>query len=166
MTFRDEIIKHFMLRAKKGLGIRSGLDKFKDADVLINCWIAFEAFSCDRYKKDGVGERIANFCTAFEKEYKNNYAKLPDVSRENVEALSKKTIGDMRPSHLTDKPKKITDIKDLKQVMEVIYQVRNNLFHGGKNPAGNDDDFEKVRLSANVFYQILERYFIQSGLSW
>lgn len=158
MSFRDLIVRNFMSRAKKGLGIVKGLDKFQYADVLINSWIAFEGFSCEKYQLDGVKERINEFSNDFADDYRTNYDKLPDVLRDNLVELSKKTVADMRPSHLTDKPKKIRDLKELSEVMEVIYQVRNNLFHGGKNPADIPDDHEKIRLSATVFYYILERY--------
>lgn len=166
MVFREEIIKNFMLRAKKGLENKGGTNKFKESDVLINCWIAFEAFSCEKYKKDWVQDRIDDFCSTFGQNYKENYDILSETLRNSVKELGKRKFGDMRPSHLTDAPKEIGDVKDLSQVMKVIYQVRNNLFHGGKNPAGNEDDFEKVSFSANAFYFILEWSFSKEGLSW
>ena len=68
-----------------------------------------------------------------------------------------KSIGeveDMRPNHRGEY-KRLTDTDDLKQVVEFIYQIRCNLFHGGKSPV-NTHDKRLVTLSSKILYGWLE----------
>jgi hypothetical protein len=54
---------------------------------------------------------------------------------------------DMRPN--SSGPKKITDPTKLTEVLEVVYQVRCNLFHGAKD-AFNVDDEECARAALTL----------------
>ena len=57
-------------------------------------------------------------------------------------------LHDMRPGHYHN-VKKLENINEIEQVIEFVYLVRCNLFHGAKSP-GNRDDVELVELSAQV----------------
>jgi len=154
-----------MYRAKKLNGISKGLDKFQHTDLLIKCWIAFEAF-CGKYQKDYVRDKISEFCDEFGDDFSNEYEKLSDILRDSLNKLKDLPVKDMRLSHINDDPKQISDVKNMGSVFSVIYQVRNNLFHGDKNPSGDKDDSEKIMLSAIALYSILERYLMKEGYSW
>lgn len=155
---RELIIKGFMEKAKKEIvGPRSGFDSgFQSASILINCWIAFEAFTCLRYNIDGVQQRINKFVEEFSEDYKKHFPKSPDELRRAIIGLMNYSVLDMRPSHQQDLPIKIEDGKDLEQVFEVIYRVRCNLFHGGKDMQ-EVRDIELVHYSGIVLYYVLEK---------
>lgn len=63
-------------------------------------------------------------------------------------------VYDMRPSHRS-KQVEITDINDIGQVVEYIYQIRCNLFHGSKNPM-NKRDSNLVELSSRILEKWIE----------
>ena len=79
-----------------------------------------------------------------------------------INDLAKEEISDMRPNHQNDPKKQIRDIKNLKNVIEVIYQVRNNLFHGSKD-VNEINDRAIVEFSGVVLYHILEKFLIEKG---
>jgi hypothetical protein len=162
---RKEIIKGFMEKAKEEVtGLNKGLNQgFQSAIGLAWCWISFEAFTCARYGKDGVWERIDNFCDEYSKEYFQDYPSMPDEFKKYMVGLMRYSVLDMRPLHLDDPPTKIYDGKDLKQVLRIIYKVRNNLFHGGKD-MNDEKDMNLVLYSSKVLYHILEKFLSKADL--
>ena len=75
----------------------------------------------------------------------------PDTLENDKPLLRLTQIGkveDMRPSH-RGKYKHLKDVNNLKQVVDFIYQVRCNLFHGGKSNV-NTHDQELVELSSAI----------------
>jgi len=156
METRQNIIKTWMHKSKNKYKIRDGLGgEFQFAEILINCWISFEAYSCWKYHKEYVGRRIKDFCDDHKQKYKDEFEKLPGDLRDNLKRLSHYQILDMRPNHELDDPKQIDDIKDLSNVMEVVYQIRNNLFHGGKD-VQEIKDKNVIEHSAIFLYKLLE----------
>lgn len=164
-ALREDIIKGFMKKAREEItGLNSGFNQgFQSAVGLAWCWISFEAFACVRYRKDGVWERIKFFCNEYSKEYYKDYLSMPDEFKKNMIGLMSYSVSDMRPSHLTDASIKISDGKDLRQVLKVIYRVRNNLFHGGKD-MNEEKDMDRVLYSSKVLYYILEKFLSKEGL--
>ena len=132
---RKEIIQGFIEKARKEVtGLNSGLNQgFQSAIGLAWCWISFEAFTSAKYNEDSPKERINQFCNDFEDDYLQEFDSMPTEFIRNMIDLKQYNVLDMRPSHLTDPPIKINDEKTLRQVFEIIYRVRNNLFHGGKD---------------------------------
>lgn len=55
----------------------------------------------------------------------------------------------------------LNDIEDFSQVVDILYQIRCNLFHGGKSP-NNRRDSRLVWLSANVLQTWLEWTLIKT----
>ena len=164
---RRSIVKSNMLRAKKKQELKDGLGGDSQfSDILTNCWIAYEAYATDKYAKEGVRDRIDSFCKDHQKDYELFIDNPPDDFKINMIQLENCQILDMRPNHEKGNPKEITDSKQLIQVMYVIYQVRNNLFHGGKND-GNNDDRIIINCASIVFYRLLENILIKEGyLKW
>ncbi len=163
MGIREDIIKSWMEKAKKIYQIRNGLGgKFQFADMLVSCWITFEAFTCKKYNKEYVNERLKAFWRGFQNKYSAGFNNFPDDFKENITLLSGCNVRDMRPNHGLDIPKEITDVKNLEQVMKLIYQVRNNLFHGGKN-VDEENDKLIIQYSAIVLYRILEKFLSEEN---
>lgn len=65
-------------------------------------------------------------------------------------------VEDMRPNHRGEF-KEITDVSDFVQVVDFIYQIRCNLFHGQKSPF-NDKDKSLVSCAG----RFLQRWIISS----
>jgi len=85
------------------------------------------------------------------------FAQLMKLDKEFVKSVKELKnecpVHDMRPSHTTD-CKTITDVHNFGEVLDVIYSIRCNLFHGQKSP-DEDRDMKLVMFS----YRILERMF-------
>ena len=89
--------------------------------------------------------------------------RLPQIFEELIEndpdfvaklqKLSQYKVLDMRPGHQGES-KSINDIRSLDQVLDVIYQIRCNLFHGQKSMI-DPHDRELVELA----FQILSKIF-------
>lgn len=69
-------------------------------------------------------------------------------------------VEDMRPNHRGEY-KYLSDIDDFRQVVEFIYQVRCNLFHGGKSPVNTNDEI-LVTLSFRVLASWIEWTLIKT----
>jgi len=163
---RKTIIEEFMKKAKKERNMRSGFEPgLQSALIFIYCWISFEAFTCFRYNEDAVWKRIDRFCSEFKDRYSQWYDVSPGDFKGDIIALKKYAIHDMRPNHQNNPPKQITDEKKLRNVFEVIYSVRCNLFHGGKDVT-DTIDADIIRYSSGVLYFILEHFLIAEGYSW
>ena len=162
---REEIIKGFMRIAKEEVTeLSSGLNQgYKFAAGLAWCWISFEAFTCARYNEDSPRRRIDQFYNEFGGRYNQYYNSMPNEFKISMVGLIRYEILDMRPSHLTDSTIKIEDARNLKQVLNVIYRVRNNLFHGGKN-MNEERDMNLVLYCSKVLYYILEKILREERL--
>ena len=71
----------------------------------------------------------------------------------------------MRPSHISDLPLDIIDVKDLNEVLNAVYRVRNNLLHGGKDMK-ETNDMTLVLCASKVLYYILEKFLSKEGILW
>lgn len=64
-----------------------------------------------------------------------------------------------------DRSPRIDDANDLEQVLLCVYQVRNNLFHGGKMPHSPRDE-RLVRESFTIISKLLEPQFATRDPFW
>lgn len=149
---------------KEVTGINSGFNQgFKSAVGLAWTWISFEAFTCGKYRKDLVRDRISYFVSDFGTDYSLDYNSFPDELKRSLIQLKSYSILDMRPSHLLDAPFQISNIKDLDQVLNAVYRVRNNLLHGGKDMK-ETNDMTLVLCASKVLYYILEKFLSKDGI--
>lgn len=156
-----------MEKAKENYDLIDGLGgQFQFSDILISCWISFEAFTCLKYNLEYTRRRINRFCKEFRDMYAQEFDEFAGDFRRHLIQLAACEITDMRPNHRRDPTIKINDIRKLEDVMEVIYRVRNNLFHGGKD-IEKEGDRIIIQCSAVVFFRILEKFLIGQGyLDW
>jgi len=134
------------------------------ADRFINLWICFNSILRKHYgedKSDGAMIRLAkaDFAQAggiiHLKEYYDTM--LDNEFRNNLEELRR-----LLP---------ITNMKNGRQLdltnsslVEIVYQIRCNLFHGRKNPEDKDNrDFQLVRLAFLLLAPIVIEYARQNG---
>jgi len=158
---RKEVISVWMERAKKkyaGLvdGSHPGLHW---ADSLIYVWIAFEAFTCFKFPDTrSADKRVDLFAKSYNLWFKDR--KFSTHFNASVKELMKYEVIDMR--HIPDSPLQITDASNLQQVIDVVYRVRCNLFHGGKGFEQKDVDL--LHHSFIIFYEILDSILRQESL--
>jgi hypothetical protein len=158
---RCNIIRSEMNRANKLYGLKEELaDTFQFKDIFSYSWTAFEAYATNKYNLPGVEDRIKAFCIDHQEDYEANYNNFNKEFKIYLVQLSACQIIDMRPGHTKDKPKQIRNIKKLHDVMSVIFQVRCNLTHGGKD-VEKADDAHITKCAAIVFFNLLETYLMK-----
>ena len=140
----------WLQRAKRG---QVSVD---DGDRFISLWIAFNG-----WMKATFGERkrdeelldstknLTEFSDVFNTLKQDNHD-----FRTNLNKLDSFTVGDMRYPNNNSKNK--TYDGTFKSLIDVLYQVRCNLFHGRKGTDGKD--FELVRLSLKILQPLFESY--------
>lgn len=72
-------------------------------------------------------------------------------------------VEDMRPNHRGEY-KQLDDVNDFDAVIDFIYQIRCNLFHGGKSYV-NTNDRQLCHWSAKILHQWLEWTLAKDGSS-
>jgi hypothetical protein len=122
-------------------------------DKFIALWISFNGY-CTILSRSWQGTRMlewvknnSNFGERYEELLDN------DFDRQAVEELkSLCPVHDMRPG-LEHNSKTIADVEDFGEVMDVIYKIRCNLFHGSKDLA-NERDKKLAMLGYDVLMSI------------
>ncbi len=151
---RKDIIKTWMGRARKNYtGTVSGLNPgIFWADSLIYVWIPFEAFTTSKFNLRSADKRVEKF----KEEYKDWFRSktFSSTFNESMNELIKYEVKDMRPVN-PDPPITITDRTKLEEIVDVVYRVRCNLFHGGKSST-EQKDIELMQFSFKVIYKILD----------
>jgi hypothetical protein len=138
---------------KRSQGLRAR--KYTIFDQFISLWFAFNSWGTYLSKK-GKDIDMLNWV-------KTN-TKLPQILKELIEKdlefamklqrLSQYEVLDMRPDH-QGQSKSISDIRSVDQVLDVIYQIRCNLFHGQKSMI-DPHDKELVELAFYVLSKMFK----------
>lgn len=129
-----------------------------DGDRFISLWIAFNGwmkgeFGEKQNDKDLIKEVKKN------QPFKDTFIKLRNDSmefRQNLDKLSNYSVLDMR--YMDDPSKYKRYDGSFQSLLEVIYQVRCNLFHGRKDVDDDRKDFELVSLSYNILLPLFKEY--------
>ena len=158
---REHIIQCLMEKAKNEIsGTKRGLDQgYQDTEIFVYTFIAFEAFTCLRYNLSSPGQRNKAFCNGFKDVYIRDFNTLPDECKDAILELSRHSIPDMSPGGRS-RPKTIHNLRDLTQVIDSIYRVRCNLFHGGKD-INEIADIALISAAGKALYYILEKFLIR-----
>ncbi|OIO26552.1 hypothetical protein AUJ14_01675 [Candidatus Micrarchaeota archaeon CG1_02_55_22] len=166
-TLRKEIVRTWFLNARNSIsGLRDGLGgsatepRLHDANGLICVAIAYEAYAFGTFQKHSAEKNRKEFCTRF-----GNVIQLsnPTDLTQAIHALYVAgEVKDMTPNS-TRPPVKVLNETDLGSIMAVIYRVRSNLVHGGKDVA-NDRSYELIRSSFIALYYILEKALVEDGI--
>lgn len=134
-----------------------------DGDRFISLWIAFNGWmkwkfgenSSDRHLIDRVKE-LVQFKSCFrrleaEAEFSQNLAKLETYN----------PVADMRQPDNDRQAKSYEGT--FSSLIEVIYQVRCNLFHGRKEVSADERDFQLVSLSYRLLLPLFKEYLRTEG---
>ena len=140
--------------------------EFTAFDKFISLWIAFNAWVTYKSNSDRDIDMI---------EWVKKKSELPNMFKNLIESnkvfvsdlqslKAKCPVIDMRPRRKAKK-KSINDIKNFNEVIDVIYQIRCNLFHGQKG-ADEQRDLELVDLAFRVLTEIFGRPIVEGGISY
>ena len=165
--YREGIVKENMQRARKDyVGLKPGFNRGEFyAENFNRCWRAFDAFICSEFPNNQVGKRIEAFVKQFESWYKTNYPDgLSSRFRESIDIMSRYEIIDMTP-HSKRKPVTISNKDNLKEVIDVIYRIRCNLEHGGKQMT-EDKNIILVENGFYLLYEILEKILVKESVNF
>jgi len=129
-----------------------------DGDRFISLWIAFNGWMRGRFG-EAIGDRnqieavkeIQDF-----KEVFNNLKTTDDKFRECLEKLSALPIVNMQFRNNQE----VIYVYDgtFKSLIELIYQVRCNLFHGRKDITDDEKDIEAVSLAYQILLPLFKAY--------
>jgi len=147
-NWKNRYLRQIVVRwFKKSQDNQQGLDDF---DRFIALWISFDAWGCN---ESGAMERSminwvagSSMAQVFRKAW-------PQLEPDLIALKSKGPI----PNYVTGNPVTINNLRDFKEVMEAIYLIRNNLFHGHKSPDDKDDQ-EFVNLAYHIMSVLLEPF--------
>ncbi len=127
-----------------------GEEYIDDGDRFISLWIAFNSWMKGKFGEAVKDLTLVNRVKESEEvQQKFEIMKNDERFDSLLQKLSEYTIPDMRYPNDGNRLKKYDG--NLASLMDVLYQVRCNLFHGRKDMEGDRKDFELVGLS----YQIL-----------
>ena len=163
--YREGIVKENMQRARKDyVGLKPGLNRGDFyADNFNRCWRAFDAYLNSEFPNNNVGKRIEDFVKHYESWYKTNYPDgFSSRFRESIDSLSKISVNDMTPDSKR-KPVTIKNKNNLKEVIDVIYRIRCNLEHGGKQMS-EDRNITLVENAFYLLYEIMEKVCVKEGV--
>lgn len=148
---REEIDRHIFewYRLSNGEAINQSDPFFR----FVAAWVAFNAFYSSRMY-DEVGDWNQVRAYAGEPEVVDQHRNLLNEDRDYADAvdvLKEEGVYDTA----TQRHRSIRDARNLIQVASCLYQVRCNLFHGGKAP-GNMRDRRLVTAAYTITSRLVE----------
>ncbi len=138
---------------------KRSLDK---GDQFIALWIAFNGWLKSEYGENKT-DRILIQKLLSNSNFEKIYDSLKDNKlEESLKTLKQRTIIDMR---------KTTDVRDVQRydgtyesLINVLYLIRCNLFHGRKNIEQNKIDEELVHLAFDILFALFSKYYNRINL--
>ena len=171
--FRIEIIKTWFEKANEfRKGLKNSLDKqpfatrIFYANALIYCSIAYEAFIFGKFGRSGRNNTVTKnrkslseyFQVDFEKtQFSDNFKTALKLMKDES---NKEQIRDMSGR---GESVRIKDVSDLDNILEVIYRVRSNLLHGGKEMSNNRNAL-LMENSFHVLVEIMDKVLRKEGI--
>jgi len=118
-------------------------------DRFIFLWIAFDAWGSN--ESHAINEKMIDWVKTSKAQ--SRFKEIRDEIEPHLRRPSEIDI----PNHLSGKAIRLHDAHDFHKLMDVIYQIRNNLFHGHKSPDDRADD-EVVTLAYKIVSPLLKPY--------
>ena len=136
---------------RKGKGIDIG-------DRFLCLWIAFNGWMRGKYGEEcRDSEHLTK--TKQNDEFKDTFNILKDASPSFSNRLNELEDYSVMNMKFPDRPDKMSKYDgSFESLIEVIYNVRCNLFHGRKNLENNSKDYELVILSYYILRQLFNEY--------
>jgi hypothetical protein len=147
---REELIVDWYKRSQK-----EKTRKFTVFDQFVSLWFAFNAWGTYESKKDKDFEMLSWIKSNTNlPEIHNRLTKDDADYLQKVTRLSQYKVLDMRPGH-QGQSKSVNSIDNFDELLDVIYQIRCNLFHGQKSET-DSNDWELVDLAFHILSKIFK----------
>lgn len=134
-----------------------------DGDRFISLWIAFNGWMKGEFGEDQYDSVLLDSVKSFS-DMIEVFEGLKNDDTEfskNLGELQQYGVVDMRDPN--NENKIINYDGNFESLIDTIYQVRCNLFHGRKNVDDNKKDFELVSLSYRILLPLLKEYLNKNG---
>jgi len=170
--FRKQIVKSWVNRAdERYRSSFPGFDVgFFHAENLIFCSIAYEAYAFGKFQKSRMSQNRSDLSIQFQSSFEQLIESSPPDDLINSlndlkSEINRSPLEDMTPNS-NRIPLDLPDKKDLDRVLEIIYRVRSNLLHGGKDvdPTINRNMI-LVRSSFIILYHVMNMIIREEGLN-
>ena len=152
----EELIRSWLKVAhKENHSLANRLDAYFRFMAL---WIAFNAFLTKEYtSKRGDREKVSAFAANnVNASFHKDRLKEGNFYSEAVEYFKKHGVKNMQPNA---GPKcEVSSRECFREVMDCVYQVRCNLFHGDKR-IDNENDFKHVEAAYTIVHSHMENSF-------
>jgi len=147
----EVFVQKWMIRAERG---QEFLD---DGDRFISLWIAFNGWmKCDFGEAENDGSLINHVkeSAKFQQVFENikNQSEFAELLRQ----LRMFTVMNMRYPNDSNRLKRYDG--SFASLIDVLYQVRCNLFHGRKDITDDQRDYELVQLSYKILLPLFKAY--------
>lgn len=144
----EELIADWYKRSQK-----EKTRRFTIFDQFMSLWLAFNAWGTYKSKKDKDLEMLSWIkINTNLPEIHNRLVKDDEDYLQRVTRLSQYKVLNMRPGH-RGQSKSISNINSFDELLDVIYQIRCNLFHGQKSEI-DPNDRELVDLAFHILSKI------------
>jgi hypothetical protein len=131
-----------------------------DGDRFISLWIAFNGWMRGKFGED-IGDRSQIESVKRLQDFKNVFNQLRQDNwafREYLDKLEGLSFVNMQ--FRNNREEVYTYDGTFESLIEVIYQVRCNLFHGRKNVEEDQKDIELVRLAYGILLPLFKTYLV------
>src|ERR1035437_5122779 len=151
---RSDITKQALIVRWYARSQKHQTKSFNIFDKIISLWVAFNSWGTFVTKQSNDRKMIDELRN--NKKLLDSYAvlKREDKFRNDISGFARYGILDMRPSY-EDRRTRIENQNDFGQILDAVYQVRCNLFHGQKDIM-NPHDRELVELSFRILGNVLK----------
>jgi len=119
-------------------------------DRFIFLWIAFDAWASN--ESGMTTHRMINWVKT--SKMKNIFKEIRGSIEAHLSNLS--ALGDI-PNHVSGESVRLRDPHDFSQLLDVVYVIRNNLFHGHKSPDDQRDE-ELVTVAYDILSPLLRPF--------
>lgn len=134
-------------------------EQVDDGDRFVSLWIAFNAWLKGKYGEDTIDHALIEEAKKND-DLKKVFNEMKANSQDFSIALKKiqgKPVADMRYINNSNRTK-VYDGR-YESLLDVLYQVRCNLFHGRKDPKENKRDFELISLAYQILLPLFKEYW-------
>lgn len=134
-----------------------------DGDRFISLWIAFNGWMKAKFGENKTDKKLIEALKGLEdmKGVFDDLRRKDDRFAAALKRLGRHQVADMRDPGAADKTKQYDG--SYEALMDTIYQIRCNLFHGRKEVSDNKKDIELVTMAYAALLPLFEEYLQRYG---
>lgn len=134
-----------------------------EGDKFISLWIAFNGWMKGKFGEDKRDCDLINKVKSL-KDFKDAFEDLKREDccfKDNLNELKRYSIVNMRYINNTNRERRYNGT--FESLIEAIYQIRCNLFHGRKDIEEDKKDFKLVCLAYDILLPLFQKYIEKYG---